>query len=314
MSVLQKDLVWFEKYRPKTLEEACYPKRIHEQFKEGLKSNLILSGIQGSGKTTLARILTKDFSVLRLDGSKNGGVDAVRNDIEAFCSISGFDNRMKIVFIDEADAMSTAAQGAMRGTIEKFAKVAYFILTCNYPEKILDPVKSRFDLVDFNFTGSEAQEQTDNYIRRIVHIAKAENLTITKEGILELMKRFFPDFRSIINKMQSLKQSNMSLSIESLMVSETTEDSELYQLLLTTSYPPELYKYVKAKFMNKEHVAYNSLGSTFLEWLMLDKVGKNNKVGEVAACVHKYQYESQGVIDKLVTLLACCYEINRIIR
>lgn len=311
-----KDGVWFEKYRPTTLEEACYPQRIHTMFKDGIDANIMLIGSAGNGKTTLARILSKGFSVLKLNGSSESGIDIVRNQITDFCSISGFDSKRKIVYIDEADSLSQAAQTALRGTIEKYHQVAYFIFTCNYPEKFIPPILSRFVQIKFNLTDAdEITEQSNNYIKRIVHIANAESLTVTKGGVMELMKRHFPDFRSIINTMQEIKKTGNPLDEKSLSMSSMGEvDVEFYQTIMTQSNPPELYKYIKAKFMNKEHKAYAALSSSFLEYLMLPDVNKSIKVGDVAACVHKYQYEQAGVIDKLVSLCACCFELNRITR
>lgn len=311
----KKDIIWVEKYRPKTLLEGCYPKRIVEKFENGLYCNLILSGIQGAGKTTLARILCSGAQVLYINGSLENGVDVVREKIMQFCSLSSFENKPKIVYIDEFDMFSIPAQGGLRGTIEKFFKTAKFMFTCNYPEKIIDPIKSRCEHINFKWSDEEEKEQEANYIRRIVHIAKEEGLTIqSKEVIFELMKKF-PDFRTIINMMQGVAQTSSVISLESLKVSAMGEvDEEFYNMLLTTSMPPDIYKYVKAKFMNKEHVAFTALGTSFLDWLQDDKIAKSQKVGDVAVVVHKYQYESQGVIDKLISLVACCTEINRVAR
>lgn len=327
MSNINKDGVWFEKYRPTTLKsadptkpirntDACYPQRINEKFKDGIYGNLMFIGSAGNGKSTLGRILAKGYSVLAIDGSIENGVDVVREKITQFCSMSGFDTKRKIVFIDEADHLSQQAQAGLRGTIEKFHKVAYFIFTLNYPEKILEPIRSRFEQVNLNLTDPlEIEEQSNNYIRRIAGVCKAEDLAVTREGIMEIMKRYYPDFRSIFNTMQGIKRAGGALDAKSLAITSMGDvDVEFYQTIKNTSIPTELYKYVKAKFMNKEHKAYDALSTSFLEWLMSDEVNKSIKVGEAAACVHKYQYESQGVIDKLVSLCACCFELNRIIR
>lgn len=313
---INKATLWTEKYRPTILSDACFPKRIHDTFKDGIQSNLMLQGIQGTGKTTLAKILCKGFSVLQLNGSIENSIDDIRGSVMQFCMISGFDNKKKIVWIDEADHLSQQAQAGLRGTIEKFHKVAFFIFTCNYPEKIMEPIRSRFEIVNYNFTDlDEIKEQENNYIRRIAYICKEEGLELKKSGALELIKRYYPDIRSMINTVQSISRTTKIIDDKSLAVTSSGDyDVELYNLLMTTSYPPDLYKYIKAKFANKESKAYESLSTIFLEWLMSDEINKSAKVGEVASCVHKYQYESVGAIDKLIPLLACAFEINRLIR
>ena len=302
-------VVWIEKYRPQTLDEIMLPDRIKKMFANGCNGNFFLYGLQGTGKTTLARILARGHDTLQINASSENGIDTVRNKIVNFCQAASF-RGVRFVILDEADMLSQAAQTALRGTIEMFYKSTRFIFTGNYPEKLLPPIMSRFEQIDMNFLESEEEEQYVNHIRRIVHICKQEGLKITKPAAEALLKQYFPDLRAVINKLQSIPRFSKEVTVEAINQDVLkTGDVELFEFLIKASYPPDIYAYVKSKYMNKERDCYSALSGPFIDWLIAS--GKGDKIAQVAVIVHKYQFESERSIDKLISLLACCCEISR---
>lgn len=305
--------LWVEKYRPRTLNDILLPQRIKKRFENGLDTNILLVGTAGIGKTTLARILAKDFTSKLINASLDNGIESVRNKICGFAQTAGLKNHYKVIILDECDNLSNAAQSSLRGSIEQFHKVARFIFTCNYPEKLLDPIKSRFEIIDLNFTDDEEEEMVKLAMRRIIEICRLENLKITADAVRELIKLYFPDMRTIIKTLQSLSKVTNYIELEHVKKqSQSSPNIELYKMLETTHHPVEIYKYIKPKFANKERDCYQSLSTSFIDYLI--EHDKGDKVAQVAVIVAKYSYEQERAIDKLIPLLACCFEISRLFK
>lgn len=305
--------LWVEKYRPQTLDDILLPNRIKKRFENGLDTNILLVGSAGIGKTTLARILAKDFTSRMINASLDNGIESVRNKICNFAQTSSLKNFFKCIILDECDNLSNSAQASLRGAIEQFHKVCRFIFTCNYPEKLIDPLKSRFEIVDLNFTAEEEIEQTRLCMRRIIEICKLENVKINADAVRALIKLYFPDMRSIIKTIQSLSKITDNITAEHVQKqSLNAPNVELYKYLVEHSHPADIYKYIKPKFANKERECYGSLSGDFIDYLM--ETNHSDKIGQVAVIVSKYQYEQERAVDKIIPLLACCFEIARLFK
>ena len=317
MSVKNLDNILFtEKYRPNTLNGCILPARIKSMLEDGVKMNMLFYGSAGIGKTTTAKALCHQFNhnTLYINGSTENSIDVVRNKISEFAmnqSILHYDNPIKVVLIDEADFLTQNAQSGLRATIEQYASNTRFLLTCNYPDKISDPIQSRFQMIDFNFNADEAKEIMIGQFKRIMNICHNEGISISKEAALKMVKTFYPDFRSVINHLQRFKLEGKTSIEESDIKDTSSEFAELYDIVLTKDNPVENYKFVMKNYSNCIDEAIASLGNPFMEYIMKSKPEMCNKLPVIAILNAKYQQNLKNCIDPVVVMLANIFELQQ---
>jgi DNA polymerase III delta prime subunit len=300
-------LLWVEKYRPKTIEDCILPDAIKSTFQEYVNRkeipNLLLSGSAGVGKTTIAKALCNevgcDFIVI--NGSDESGIDVLRTKIKNYASSVSLAGGRKVVIIDEADYLNpNSTQPALRGAIEEFSSNCSFIFTCNYKNRIIDPIHSRCSVVDFKINGSKAK-MAAQFFKRVEWILEQENIAYSKDVVAAVITKHFPDNRRVLNELQRY---SVSGTIDSGILSNLA-DIQLDTLItaLKSKDFGSTRKWVTANLDNDPVKIYRKLYDTLYEVL------KPQSVPQLVLILAKYQYQAAFVADHEINMVACLTEI-----
>lgn len=313
---IAQSLLWTELYRPQTIEDIIVPQRVRNIINApGVIQNMLFCGTQGTGKTTLAKILAKQYDTLFINASLKNNIDTIRTEVDNFCGLRSLNSTgIKLVVLDEADNLSAASQAALRGVIEAYADVARFIFTCNYPDKLLSPIRSRLEEVNFDFVDeNEQNEVTKGYIKRLFFIAQSNGMQISKDALIYIFKKSYPDIRSMIARLQSLhKQGLTNIELDDVTKHSSHAYQDLFELICSKPTPAQLYSYLSA-YKGKEHHIFAELGKSFIEYCRANEAYEK-RLGELAITIHKYGVESKQSIDIFVSLMACVYNLTTILK
>ena len=304
------DFIWVEKYRPKTIEECILPEATKKTFQEFLNKgeipNMLLAGPPGIGKTTVAKALCNELGadVYVINGSDEGRfLDTVRNNAKNFASTVSLtaDAKHKVIIIDEADNTSNDVQLLLRAFIEEFAGNCRFIFTCNYKNKILEPLHSRCAVIDFSIKGKERQEIAALFFKRLKEILGAEGVESENKVLVELVNKHFPDWRRVLNECQRY---SVSGKIDSGILASFSDIAvnELVKNLKEKNFP-EVRKWVVSNMDNDTTVLMRRIYYACYSAL------ENNSVPAAVLVLAKYQYQSAFVADQEINMLACLTEL-----
>ena len=313
-----ENILFTEKYRPQNLNDVIVPQRIKNLLSKGAEMNLLLFGTPGIGKTTTAKAIAKTFEMnyLYINGSNETGVDVIREKIIDFAcqqQLCMDNNELKLVILDEMDMMSQQAYSALRATMEQYHNVLRIIGTCNYIEKIPDPIKSRFQLIDYNFTESELIEVKKQYVKRVFEICKNESINVTPQICLKLVEKLFPDFRSIVSFLQQHKLSGRNELTENDIKDYNTSDQQLFDLCLSKPNPEENYKFLLSNYSSNVEEALISLGRGFIDYIIEQKIEYIKHLPTIIVLVSKYLDQLKNAKDPIICLIACVFEIQKTI-
>ena len=301
-------MLWVEKYRPSKVEDCILPEDIKTTFQGYVDRkeipNLLLSGNAGVGKTTIAKALCQEVGCdyIIINGSEEGrSIDMVRTTIRNYASSVSFSGGRKVVIIDEADYMNpTSVQPALRGFIEEFSSNCTFIFTCNYKNRILDPIHSRCTVIDFKLNGNKAKMATQ-FFKRVAWILDQERISYDKEVVAAVITKHFPDNRRILNELQRY---SVSGSIDKGILSSVSE----IQI-------QDLIKFVKGKDLGgaRKWVTNNSdrdISEIFRQLydVLWEKLSPSS-VPALITTIGEWQYRSAFCPDQEITLMACLTEI-----
>jgi DNA polymerase III delta prime subunit len=207
--MLREEFLWVEKYRPKKIEDCILPENLKQTFMAFVEQkeipNLLLSGGPGTGKTTVARAMLEELGCdyVIINGSMNGNIDTLRNDIQQFASTISFSGGRKYVILDEADYLNAnSTQPALRNFMEEFSRNCGFILTCNFKNRIIEPLHSRCSVVDFKISNEDKPALASKFFKRVINILGAEGITYDKAVVADLVSKHMPDYRRVINELQ----------------------------------------------------------------------------------------------------------------
>ena len=206
---MQEDFLWVERYRPSTIEDTILPEKLKSVFQKFVDQdnipNLLLTGRAGIGKTTVAKAMLEEINAdyIVINGSMNGNIDTLRVDIANFASTVSFTGSRKYVILDEADYLNpNSTQPALRNFMEEFSKNCGFILTCNFKNRIIDPLHSRCSVVEFAISNDEKADIAAQFFGRVKTILKEQNIEFDNKAVVELVKTHFPDWRRTLNELQ----------------------------------------------------------------------------------------------------------------
>ena len=305
---MRDTFLWVEQYRPKTVDECILPKTLKTQLQSYVDkqdiSNLILSGGPGVGKTTAARAMLDQIGAtyMFINGSEESGIDVLRTKIKNFASTVSLDGGRKYLILDEADYLNPqSTQPALRGFIEEFHQNCGFILTCNYKNKLIAPLHSRCGVVDFTIPKSEKAGLAGQFFKRAISILQENEIKYNEKVVAELINKYFPDWRRILNELQRY---SVSGEIDAGILVNLSEKSikDLMGMMKKKEFT-NVRKWVVDNIDSDPDAIFRVVYDNLYDFL------EPSSIPHVVVILGEYQYKNAFVADAEINMVACLTEI-----
>ena len=302
------EFLWVEKYRPKTIDDCVLPAHIKTTFKQivdgGELHNMLLTGTAGLGKTTVAKALCNELNLdyLLINGSEESGIDTLRNKIKQFASSISLQGGYKVVILDEADYLNPqSTQPALRGFIEEFSNNCRFILTCNFKNRIIEPLHSRCSVVEFNIPKRESERLCSVMMSRLMLILHDEGIKYDNGVLAELIMKYMPDWRRVINELQRYStsgviDSGILVSLNDVSVNELMSSLKIKDF-------KKMRQWVANNIDSDPASLFRKLYDNMNEYVVPESIP------QMVLILADYQYKNSFVSDHELNLVACCTEI-----
>ena len=303
-----EDFLWVEKYRPKTVEETILPADLKTAFAKFVSNgdipNLILTGGAGVGKTTIAKAMLEELkcSYIVINGSMNGNIDTLRNEIKNFASTMSFKGGRKYVILDEADYLNpTSTQPALRNFMEEFSANCGFILTCNFLNRIIQPLHSRCSVIQFKISNTDKPKLAAQFFKRVSGILQKEGIEFEPAVVAEVIKKHFPDWRRVLNELQRYSATG---KIDTGILANVVEVSikNLLDTLRTKDFST-MRKWVNENNDNDSSVIFRNLFDNILEYV------EPASVPVFIMLLSEYQYKAAFVANPEINMAAFLTEV-----
>ena len=303
-----EDFLWVEKYRPKTISECVLPSGLKQTLSEFISKgdlpNLILSGGPGVGKTTAAKAMIEELGLtyMMINGAEVSGIDTLRVKLKNYASTVSLHGGRKYLILDESDYLNAqSTQPALRGLIEEFHKNCGFILTCNYKNRLIPPLHSRCSVVDFTIQKSEKKELAEQFFKRVMDILVAEDIKFEPKAVAEVINKFFPDWRRVINELQRY---SVSGRIDAGILVDISEINikELMRFMKDKEFT-NVRKWIVNNIDNDPTRLFRRLYDNLYDYM------DGSSIPHVVVILGEYQYKAAFVADQEINMLACLTEI-----
>jgi DNA polymerase III delta prime subunit len=297
------DFLWVQKYRPKRVEETILPSSTKKMFQKFVDErnipNLILTGRAGIGKTTVAKAMLEEINAdyITINGSMNGNIDTLRHEIANFASTVSFSGGRKYVILDEADYLNAnSTQPALRNFMEEFSKNCGFILTCNFKNRIIEPLHSRCSVIEFSIGKNDKAKIASQFFKRVTWILDQENVEYDQKAVAELIQTYFPDWRRVLNELQRYSATG---KIDAGVLVNKSNDSikELIDMMKSKSFTG-VRKWVSENTDIDSAILYRKLYDVLPQYL-----DSASSVADAIIILAEYQYKEAFVANS---------EINRV--
>ena len=305
---MSNEYLWVEKYRPQTIDDTILPKKLKQTFQKivegGELPNMLFTGTAGLGKTTVAKALCNllNCDYILINGSEEGNIDTLRTKIKQFASSVSLSGDYKVVILDEADYLNPqSTQPALRGFIEEFSNNCRFILTCNFKNRIIEPLHSRCGVYEFNTSKKDMIELCQSFMKRCMSILTKEKIKYGEAAVAELIMKFAPDWRRVLNELQRY-------SVNGII------DNRILNIVSDKNYD-ELFSYLKDKDFKKMRSWVVSNIDTDAAAIfraiydrMIEKVAPKS-IPQLVLILGDYQYKNAFVADHELNVVACLTEV-----